>query len=51
MSNAVAAKETSGSLAVGGRRLNMPLICLLLGVLILAVPTLLFVAQERMALS
>ena len=46
MSNAVAAKQTSGALTAGGRRLNMPLICLLLGVLILAVPTLLFVAQE-----
>lgn len=46
MSNAVAAKETSGSLTVGGRRLSMPLVCLLLGALILAVPTLLFVAQE-----
>ena len=46
MSNAVAAKETPGSLAVGGRRLNVPLVCLLIGALILAVPTLLFVAQE-----
>ena len=46
MSNAVAAKETSGALTVGGRRLSMPLICLLLGAVILAVPTLLFVAQE-----
>jgi exosortase len=46
MSNAVAAKETSDALTVGGRRLSMPLICLLLGAAILAVPTLLFVAQE-----
>ena len=46
MSNAVAAKQTSGALTVGGRRLSMPLICLLLGAVILAVPTLLFVAQE-----
>ena len=46
MSNAVAAKQTSGALTAGGRRLSLPLICLLLGAIILAVPTLLFVAQE-----